>query len=97
MGEGRGTVGRAIVDGAKEVRIFGEPIAVKARVHTLGGFSAHGGQSDLLRWFNSMAHCKPRVLLTHGEDRARKPLAGLVKQRYHIEAELVGHKEAVEI
>ena len=40
-----------LVDGKKEVAMFGEKIQVKARVHTLGGFSAHAGQKDLLAWF----------------------------------------------
>jgi len=66
-----GTLGRLLVDGAKEISIFGEPIAVKGRVHTLGGFSAHAGQSELLAWFKSLAPSKPRVVLTHGEDRPR--------------------------
>ena len=45
-----GTLGRAIVDGRETVRIHGEQFPVRARVHTLGGFSAHGDQDDLLRW-----------------------------------------------
>jgi metallo-beta-lactamase family protein len=95
--QGHGTLGRSLVDGAKEVKIFGEPIKVVANVHTLGGFSAHAGQSDLLRWFSSMAHCKPRVFLTHGEDRGRKPLGALIRQRFKIAAQLPGHKETLEI
>jgi metallo-beta-lactamase family protein len=39
------------VDGEKMVTIFGEKVAVRASVHTLGGFSAHAGQDDLVRWF----------------------------------------------
>lgn len=45
-----GTTGRALVDGARRVRILGEEIAVQARIHTLGGFSAHAGQAELLAW-----------------------------------------------
>ena len=52
--QGRGTLGRLLVEGAEEVSIFGEKIVVKAGVHTLGGFSAHAGQTDLLTWFSSV-------------------------------------------
>jgi metallo-beta-lactamase family protein len=79
-----GTLGRQLVDGAKQVSIFGEKIAVKARVHTLGGFSAHAGQSELLRWFGQVAPCRPQVILTHGESRGRDPLARLIEERHGL-------------
>ena len=79
-----GSLGRLLVDGVKEVKIFGEKIAVKATIHTLGGFSAHAGQTDLLRWFDVMAPSKPGVVLTHGEDDQRTALANLIQQRYQL-------------
>lgn len=82
--QGQGTLGRQLVDGAKKVFIYGEPIAVKARVHTLGGFSAHAGQSDLLNWFGTIAPSKPRVVLTHGDNGPRNALAKLIGERYGI-------------
>jgi metallo-beta-lactamase family protein len=83
-----GSVGRMLVDGAEEVRLFGETIAVKARVHTLGGFSAHAGQADLLHWFAPLAKSKPRVFLTHGEDIPRKTLAKELRERFHVTCHL---------
>lgn len=85
--QGEGTLGRNLVDGKKEVKIFGEKIAVKATIHTLGGFSAHAGQSDLLNWLSSMAPGKPAVYLAHGEDRARDPLQAEILKRFKIKAE----------
>ncbi len=61
-----GTLGRAIVDGRDTVRIHGSPVAVRAKVHTLGGFSAHGDQADLLRWYDGLPG-RPPVWLVHGE------------------------------
>jgi len=84
--QGEGSLGRQLVEGAKQVSIFGEKIAVRARVHTLGGFSAHAGQSDLLRWVDQMAHCRPRLLLNHGEPKAREALARLIEQRHGLKA-----------
>jgi metallo-beta-lactamase family protein len=83
--QGVGTVGRRLVDGEKEVRIFGEFIPVRAQVHTLGGFSAHAGQTDLLSWFEAVAGDRPKVVLTHGEDRSRKPLAQMLRQRFGVQ------------
>ncbi len=82
--QARGSLGRRLVDGVKQVTIFGEPIAVRAQVHTLGGFSAHAGQTDLLKWFETIAPVKPRVFLTHGENGPRKVLAELITERYGI-------------
>jgi metallo-beta-lactamase family protein len=61
-----GTLGRAIVDRRPVVRIHGSPVQVRARIHTLGGFSAHGDQSDLLRWYSGVTG-RPPVWLVHGE------------------------------
>ncbi len=62
----RGTLARSIVDGAKTVTIFGEDYPVRAQIHTIGGFSAHAGQTDLLEWHR---HTKsPEItFLVHGE------------------------------
>ena len=61
-----GTLGRALVDGRETIRIHGESFAVRARVHTLGGFSAHGDRDDLLRWHATVGGA-PRTYLVHGE------------------------------
>jgi metallo-beta-lactamase family protein len=95
--QGRATIGRALVEGAKEIRVLGEKIAVKASVHSLGGFSAHAGQSDLLNWLAPMADKHPKVFLTHGEDRGRKPLAACIEQRFHIKPKLPGYRDVIEL
>ena len=86
--QGHGTLGRQLVDGEKVVSIFGEKIAVRAQIHTLGGFSAHAGQSDLLKWFEPMAAKRPRVALVHGEDPQRRALAQRLSERHEIHAHL---------
>ncbi|MFO0858590.1 MAG: MBL fold metallo-hydrolase [Phycisphaerales bacterium] len=79
-----GSLGRRLVDGEDEVRIFGEPIVVRARVHTLGGFSAHAGQSDLMSWMGNYGakNGKPasRLVLTHGEAQPRMALRDAVEK-----------------
>jgi metallo-beta-lactamase family protein len=92
-----GSLGRRLVEGEKVVSIHGEKIAVKAKVHTLGGFSAHAGQTDLLSWFNNLAAAKPRVVLTHGEDGPREALAKLIWQKHRLKAAIPQMREAIAI
>lgn len=86
--QAEGTLGRQLVEGAKRVQIFGETIAVRAQVHTLGGFSAHAGQSELIDWLAPMTAHAPQVIVTHGEQAARAGLAGRIAERFGITAEL---------
>src|SRR3954466_779045 len=72
--QGQGTLGRRLVDGAQDVSIFGHHLPVRAAVHTLGGFSAHAGQTGLLNWAAPFQQSKPRMFLTHGEDMPRSVL-----------------------
>jgi len=92
----RGSLGRQIVEGVPKVKIHGESIAVRAQVHTLGGFSAHAGQRDLLAWFGVMAASQPRTVLVHGEDGPRQALAALITERHGIEPQLPGLGEELE-
>lgn len=65
--QAQGTTGRALVDGARSISVFGNEIAVNATVHTLGGFSAHADQSQLLKWAGGFKHPLPELFLVHGE------------------------------
>lgn len=82
--QGYGSLGRQLVDGAKKVNIHGEMIDVKAVICTLNGFSAHAGQNDLLKWFDTLGKSKPKVVLTHGENPQREALASLIEKRYNV-------------
>ena len=92
-----GTLGRKLVERAESVRIFGEDIAVKARIHTLNGFSAHAGQSDLLRWIEPLAALRPQTILTHGEHNVRKALAARLTERFSIDPLLPGHNQSIQL
>lgn len=82
-----GTLGRRLVDGAERVRLFGEDIRVNARIHTVGGLSAHADQADLLAWYGHFRD-RPPVVLVHGEDRAREPLAERLRTDFGTQVEL---------
>jgi metallo-beta-lactamase family protein len=79
--QARGTLGRRIVDKAQSVLIWGEEIAVRARVWTIGGFSAHGDQKELLAWLSGF-RSRPTVFVTHGEESAALTFADLVRKQY---------------
>jgi metallo-beta-lactamase family protein len=95
--QAEGSLGRQLVDGSQLVSIFGEKVAVKASIHTLGGFSAHAGQTDLLKWLGGMTRSRPRVVLVHGEDRAREPFAEKIRERFRIQAELPGMGASIQL
>jgi metallo-beta-lactamase family protein len=61
-----GTLARLIIDGARDVKIFGERIPVRAQIHTINGFSAHADQAELLAWHRSIRGVE-RTILVHGE------------------------------
>ena len=87
-----GTLGRAIVDRRPTVRIHGSPVEVRAKIHTLGGFSAHGDQADLLRWYGGIQG-KPPVWLVHGEaDGAEGLRQALGKQDVRAEIARPGQR-----
>ncbi|MCC6320493.1 MAG: MBL fold metallo-hydrolase [Phycisphaerales bacterium] len=90
--QGKGTLGRRLVEGAPSVRIFNQPVEVRAKVHTLGGFSAHAGQAELVAWgshaLRDGSSTRPRLVLTHGEDGPRRALAERIHRTTGIHAEL---------
>jgi metallo-beta-lactamase family protein len=67
------TLARQIVDGAEEVQIFGEPVHVRASVHTINGFSAHADQAELLAWHRQTG--AERTFLVHGEEETMSRFA----------------------
>lgn len=95
--QAEGTLGRKLVDGNQSVSIFGERIVVRAKIHKLGGFSAHAGQTDLLKWFNVLAPDRPRVVLTHGEDKARETLSEIIRHRYGLVPFLPQYGQSIEL
>ena len=73
-----GTLARDIIDGAKEVRIFGDDIPVHASIHTIGGFSAHADQAELLAWHQQTGVPKT-TFLVHGEEESMHAFAKKLK------------------
>ncbi len=76
-----GTLARIIIDGKQEVRVLGEEMRVGARIYTIGGFSAHADQEELLDWHRSSG--SPAItFLVHGEASGREALASILDKRH---------------
>jgi metallo-beta-lactamase family protein len=90
-----GTLGRRIVDGATNVRIFGEEVAVQAGVWTTNGFSSHADQAGLLDW---LGHAQPRdVFLVHGEEKSLNALAREVEKVLSVAPRIAALHDTVTI
>lgn len=75
-----GTLGRYIVDGAKRAYILGEEMAIRAKVYTIGGFSAHADQGELLEWLGTFTS-NPRVFIVHGEEPVALEFERIVREK----------------
>ncbi len=91
--QAEGTIGRRIVDGAKVIRLLGEEIAVKARIHTIGGFSAHADQKGLLEWLSRFTNPRLQIFVNHGEEKISMELARLIRQQFHLNASIPDWRE----
>ncbi len=78
-----GTLGRRIVDGAKEVRIFGVPVPVRADIYTIGGLSAHADQAGLLDWLSHFKRAPAHTFVVHGETETTTIFADVVRNKLH--------------
>lgn len=75
-----GTLGRYIVDGAKRAYILGEEMAIRAKVYTIGGFSAHADQGELIEWLSTFTN-NPRVFIVHGEESVALEFEKTVREK----------------
>jgi len=88
-----GTTGRKIIEGNKSVKIFGENVSVKAKVYTIGGFSSHADQKDLLGWVSHFSESRPRVFIVHGEQASSEVLAGKIRDDFNLDVHIPVWKE----
>jgi metallo-beta-lactamase family protein len=94
--QARGTVGRALVDGARHIRLWGETIRVAARVHTIGGLSAHADQDGLVAWYRGFRN-RPPLILVHGESESAQALQERVAGELNNSVRVAGPGECVDL
>ena len=81
-----GTMGRALIEGAKELKLFGEPIEVRAEIAQLGGASSHADKEGLIRWINAFEKKPERVYVVHGEDSVCDSFTQCLRDEYGFDA-----------
>jgi len=94
--QARGTLGRSLVDGAEFIHLWGEKIKVAAKIHTIGGLSAHADQAGLLRWYGNYEN-RPPVLLVHGEPEASEALQQELHSRYQARVRIAETGEGIDL
>ncbi len=82
--QARGTLGRKLVDGAKQITLWGESVQVAGRVHTIGGLSAHADQTGLKNWYGNFKN-HPRLVLVHGEPDSQESLAKVLRAEFNAD------------
>lgn len=93
----KGTLGRRILDGEKEVKILGEIIPVRAKVKAIGGYSAHADQAKLLEWVGQFKQKPKKVFTVQGEPIPAATLAKKIKDKFGINAEVPKEGDIVEL
>jgi len=91
-----GTLGRRLVDGADEVKLWGANHTVRAQIHTIGGLSAHADQSDLINWYGAFEN-RPPLHLVHGEPRSQKALMAKIKSQMNAPVSIATYEQTVDI
>jgi metallo-beta-lactamase family protein len=79
--QAEGTLGRRLLEGAKTIKIMGEVINVQATIHSIGGFSAHADQAELMTWLGKFTKKPKNVFIVHGENAAQQEFATLIQTK----------------
>lgn len=92
-----GTRGRALQDGAKTLRMFGQEVPVRARIETLDGLSAHADRGEMLSWLGASGVRPKRVYLVHGEPDAREALAAKIREERSLDVQCPDYLDKAEV
>ncbi len=92
-----GTLGRQIIDGAKNVRILGQRYPVRARVAQINGFSAHADKGELFRWVSGLRKPPKHLFVTHGESDASQHFADFLREKAGWNISVPGYQDEVNL
>lgn len=95
--QAHGTLGREILEGRKQVRIFGEMRPIRAKITQLTGLSAHADRQGLLRWLQAFKQPPRQLFLTHGEEDAAEALLRTIKQQLGWSPVIPAYREIVDL
>ena len=92
-----GTRGRLLQDGAKEIKMLGEVVPVRARIKTIDGFSAHADQAEILRWLGNFTQAPRKTYIVHGEHAGATALADVIRERLKWPVEIAKFNQKVSL
>jgi metallo-beta-lactamase family protein len=95
--QAQGTRGRALQEGAKTLRLFGQEIIVAAEIITMGQFSAHAGKNELMRWMTGLTAPPVHTYLVHGEPSAAQSLQRTIQDQFKWKAAVARYLDRVEL
>jgi len=95
--QAEGTLGRKLVDGAKQVKLFGEEITVNARIEMIEGFSGHADLDGLLSWISAFKKKPMKIYLVHGEGKTILNFSNSIKAKFNIETYIPTFGESVTV
>ncbi len=95
--QAEGTRGRALQEGAKSLKLYGQDVPVLAEIVSMGQFSAHAGKSELLRWLTALPAPSMQTYLTHGEPAAAQALQAAIQQKFLWKAAVARYLDTVPI
>jgi metallo-beta-lactamase family protein len=95
--QAEGTRGRLLQDGAKEIKMLGEIVPVRAKVKVLDGFSAHADQGEILRWLGTFPKPPRMTYIVHGEPAAANGLAEVIRERLKWTVEIAKFSQKVSL
>jgi len=95
--QAQGTRGRALQEGAKSLKIYGQDVPVGAEIVELGQFSAHAGKSELLRWLTELPSPPKQTYLTHGEPVAAQALQAAIQEKFKWKVAVARYLDTVPV
>ncbi len=95
--QAQGTRGRALQEGAKTIRLFGQEIPVNAEIVELGQFSAHAGKSELLRWLTGLPAPPKQTYLVHGEPSAAQSLQASIRENFKWNVSVARYLDTIDL
>jgi metallo-beta-lactamase family protein len=95
--QAEGTRGRLLQDGAKEIKMLGQVIPVRAKVKVLDGFSAHADQGEILRWLGTFKKAPRATYIVHGEPPAASALAEVIRERLKWKVEIAKFNQKISL
>ena len=95
--QAQGTRGRALQEGAKSLRLFGQEVVVKAEIVVMGQFSAHAGKSELVQWLSGLTTPPKHTYLVHGEPAAAQSLQRTIQDKFQWQAAVARYLDTAEL